>query len=225
MSDDDEDKLRKAVQDFKSGLTVVPDDDPQALAEKAPKDWRPTRLEWAGVPKKHRRQVLAGLKDCEALRHARAFMEAPPERWSILVLGGPRGVGKTQAAAWALGEVSSGRFLKSDELSRIGAYNKEAQDKLKQPELLVVDDLGVEYADRKGFLFALVDALIDTRYADERRTIITTNMRAKDYEAIVDGKTVKIEGFASRYGERVADRIREAGRFVELKGRSFRGRQ
>jgi len=72
----------------------------------------------------------------------------------------------------------------------------------------VIDDFGVEYADQRGVLASIVDELIDRRYGDRRATIICTNLTATE--------------FRKRYGDRVADRLREAGRFRVISESSLR---
>ena len=76
--------------------------------------------------------------------------------------------------------------------------------------VLVVDDLGSEYNDAKGFFSALLDEVIDCRYGAKLPTVITTNLDSS--------------GFSARYGARVVDRIREAGRFINCGNTSLRGR-
>jgi DNA replication protein DnaC len=80
---------------------------------------------------------------------------------------------------------------------------------------MVIDDLGVEYLDKNGNFLQRLDELIDERYSNYRQTIITTNLNVK--------------AFKERYGERVADRIREGfefgGAFMELAESSMRVRK
>jgi DNA replication protein DnaC len=75
---------------------------------------------------------------------------------------------------------------------------------------LVIDDLGAEYSDSKGFFASLFDEVVNARYENMRPTILTTNL--------------DVEGFAARYGERIVDRIREAGRFLNCGAQSLRRR-
>src|SRR5262249_31101876 len=110
----------------------------------------------------------------------------------ITCLSGNPGVGKTIAACEWLLSRRSGLFVKAPSLARI--------DRAKVPGLLnahalVLDDLGVEYIDAKGFLSSLLDELIDHRYDLRLPTVITTNLDAA--------------AFKERYGARVIDRIRE----------------
>ena len=78
--------------------------------------------------------------------------------------------------------------------------------------VIVIDDLGVEYLDKNGYFSHRLDELIDERYSNYRKTVITTNLNAK--------------AFQTRYGARVADRIREGfkhgGAYVEIAMGSLR---
>jgi DNA replication protein DnaC len=96
-------------------------------------------------------------------------------------------------------------------LTRWNRFDDDAMATLERASALVVDDMGAEYMDDKGAFRSFVDGLMNARYADGLATVLTTNL---------NGQT-----FADRYGTRFADRLREAGRFVELRGTSMRGRQ
>ena len=61
--------------------------------------------------------------------------------------------------------------------------------------ILVIDDLGVEYIDKNGFFLSRLDELIDARWGNFKRTIITTNLNRKDFQ--------------DRYDQRITDRIRQ----------------
>lgn len=169
-----------------------------------------------GCPVKDLRRALDGdCSDTEALLAARQSVDL-----GILVLSGPRGVGKTTAAAWWLVQkrvrteflaTTSVRFIDAGLMSRWPRYDDAKMRELTRARALVIDDLGIEYTDTKGAFVSLFDEVVNNRYAAELPTLITTNLNAKS--------------FKERYGERVADRIREVGRFVELKGKSMRGAQ
>lgn len=72
-------------------------------------------------------------------------------------------------------------------------------------EVLVIDDLGTEMLNDRWH--AAFDALVDMRYV-KWRTVITTNLPAAEIRP--------------RYGDRIADRLNDAGAFVELRGASMR---
>ena len=171
-----------------------------------------------GVPEKDARAVAEmSLDETDAIKACKAAVEA---RDRIIVLAGPPGVGKTTAAGWLVSKalsphwhfdpLSSARFMTALELARISVYDDDAMAAVERPDLLVIDDVGAEYADAKGMFSTIIDGVVNARYARSLTTVITTNLNA----------TL----FRERYGERVIDRIRECGRFVELKGASMRKR-
>lgn len=167
--------------------------------------------------------VLSGhMDDTPAVQAARGCTD-------ILVLSGGVGTGKTVAACERIREYvyaiekwsplaqydTSPSFREAlpvwcsaCELARIDHFSALAVDQFKDVPLLVVDDLGSEYNDAKGFFAALLDEVIDNRYANKLATVITTNLNAA--------------GFADRYGSRVVDRLREAGRFISCGNASMR---
>lgn len=158
--------------------------------------WRPREL-------KHARSSMRTLACDVALAHD--FRDR-----CILVLEGPKGVGKTVAAArWALARPSITWFVSSSKFARTSRYtNGEKHDEWASSAGLVLDDLGREFIDAKGSFLVDLDELIDTRYAEMRPLIITTNCKA--------------EVFAERYGARIFDRVVEAGRWETIQGESLR---
>lgn len=169
-----------------------------------------------GIPLKEIQALCNGsLHETTAVRTLDAF--ARNETAELLVLSGPVGCGKTTAAARWLAAVETARscipcddplFLPVAQLERTSRYSEPAMARIERARALVLDDLGAEYLDDKGAFVALLDSVIDARYRNLRRTVITTNLHAPQ--------------FAARYGERSVDRIRERGRFVELCGESMR---
>jgi DNA replication protein DnaC len=132
-------------------------------------------------------------------------------RTGILVLAGPKGCGKTVAAArWALAQ-PIGKFplfVRAATFATSSRYGEEHRRFVDSPDL-VLDDLGAEYVDAKGSFLTDLDELVDTFYgAKRRRLLITTNIRVDD--------------FARRYGERITDRLRERGQWFESGGESLR---
>lgn len=128
----------------------------------------------------------------------------------MVCLSGNPGCGKTVAAADWLWRRLPGLFVKSARLARWERYDNEAMNRLLRCPRLVIDDLGTEFQDAKGNFMAILDELIDVRHDHSRPTVMTTNLDAA--------------AFKLRYGERIADRIREDGRFVSLSGGSMRKR-
>jgi hypothetical protein len=163
-----------------------------------------SRLTIAGVPER----VLVVAFDREPLETEaiKALRDALGKRPTIVVLSGGVGCGKSCAAAWWLGQ-HGGDWISAGDLSKISPYEGGGTDRLRS-QRLVLDDLGVEYLDAKGFLQATLDGVIDHRYANMLPTVITTNLSAAEFKA--------------RYGKRVEDRIREAGAFVVITSPSLR---
>lgn len=138
-------------------------------------------------------------------------MEALADPHLLTCLSGNPGNGKTVAAAsWLYGR-SVGLFVKAAAMARWERYDQRQMARLLGARALVLDDLGTEYADAKGNFAALFDELLDYRYDHGLPLVVTTNLDA--------------EAFKERYGERIADRIREVGRFVSLGNESLRSRK
>lgn len=119
----------------------------------------------------------------------------------ILVLAGAPGKGKTFAAARWVSDVAKqaktamfiqAQKLASDLYSNDGRANwRTAEDS----QALVIDDLGSEHAS--DAFKSQLESLVDSRVTNKRRTAITTNLEAKEFEA--------------KYGPRVGRRVKEFG--------------
>jgi len=185
-------------------------------------------LENAAVPPRVASLIISGGFSMNgAIEAATSFVGES----GMLVLSGAAGCGKTFAAGWLvhreirnqaeLSELNDSecwvprqrpryQFVTTARLSRMSQYDEKTVDALESVPLLIIDDVGAEYADAKGYFASMFDALINARYANQLRTVLTTNLTGRQ--------------FKERYGERIADRIREAGRFVELDSASLRGK-
>lgn len=172
---------------------------------------RLAQLEADGVPRKD----LGPLSELDVTAACAAITAAG--NFSILVLSGPPGVGKTTAGVWWLrtGIFDSARkatrrrrFVDASQLTTWSRYDEDRMADLERASALVIDELGVEYDDKTGAGRSMVDAILNRRYAAELPTVITTNLNAAE--------------FTTRYGERIVDRIREAGEFHEIVGESLR---
>lgn len=167
-----------------------------------------------GTPAKDVRLIQAGeIRDTPARR---ALAPKSGVEYALIVLSGNTGCGKTTAASeWVLGgdggmPGAGSLFVKAAALARWDCYDVEQMDRLLLAPRLVIDDLGVEYMDAKGRFLSVLTEVIDVRYDAARPTVITTGLSAADFKA--------------RYRERIADRIREVGLFIDLDGNSLRGR-
>lgn len=114
----------------------------------------------------------------------------------IVVLSGPVGTGKSLAAlGWLMSAPDPVLYLQASGLTEIRPWAKKPWVGRRS---IVVDDLGTEHKAAAG----LVDELV--LYVHGRRNatlVLTTNLLAHD--------TPERQGFNSRYGARVARRIRE----------------
>lgn len=96
------------------------------------------------------------------------------------------------------------------------AFSSRGDDwlrKMSEPgKLLGVDDMGTEFIrdSDQSWGLSVWDDFIDFRYRNSMPTIITTNLTADE--------------FVRRYGERITDRIREWGHFIEAGGDNLRKR-
>jgi DNA replication protein DnaC len=153
----------------------------------------------------------------EGVQAVKAWQSRSASDW-CLVLSGPPGVGKSIAAAWWLAHEARDRrdvpnafpcWWTAGKLARVSGYDGTI-DRVGKVGPLVIDDLGTEYGDANGYWYSRLDELLDQRYSNNRRTILTTNLNASE--------------FRERYGERIVDRIREATThaFVGLEGASLR---
>lgn len=163
-----------------------------------------TRASMAGLPALALEAIQAGLRDTLALRTVREWVSG---EGLILVLSGGPGVGKTCAAAWALWK-KPGIFVKAPRLVDRSAERDSLVSQARAVPLLVVDDLGTEYLDPKGWAAGEIEGVLVDRFDQKRRTLITCNLAPED--------------MAARYGARVADRIQGGGRFNLIPGRSLR---
>lgn len=104
-----------------------------------------------------------------------------------------------------------GKFIAAADLTRVTGFDSTKEwGALASAHLLVLDDVGAEYVDGKGWSTSALHKLVCERYDACLRTVITSNLTA--------------DAFKKQYGERVADRIRESGRVVSLGGKSRRSR-
>lgn len=163
--------------------------------------------------------TLNCMKETKATTAIDSFLETTEEAW-CLVLAGPKGCGKSTAAGKYLAETTKPnvksppnniRWWTSSRISRVSGYDTQLE-KIMAEKIIVIDDLGVEYLDKNGYFNHRLDELIDERYSNYRKTVITTNLNSGDFQA--------------RYGARVADRIREGfkhgGAYIEIELGSLR---
>lgn len=165
-----------------------------------------------------RAAVEAGLDETEATKALNDW-DARPALWCCLIIGGV-GAGKSTAAgahviAVGVREAECGEYsrrpvwVRAVEAARLSGFGDDAAERFaawRRAPLLVLDDLGTEMLT--PVWQQTLDDVLDHRYQHSLRTIITTNLKADDFKA--------------RYGERIADRIRQDGMVRELAASSLR---
>lgn len=151
--------------------------------------------------------LLEAPREEPAILAARRFLANP--RCLFLTLAGPRGRGKTSAAAWACYQ-RRGRFVDAHDLVRAGTFDRALWTALEQAPLLALDELGTEHANDsfRADLFGL----LNKRQGNLRQTIIATNLDAAAFKA----------RYLSGPLERLEDRLRAHGEWVNLPGESMR---
>lgn len=143
------------------------------------------------------------------------------ERGATAVFSGPPGTGKTHLAiAAAMVVMQSGTALYTNALDLVrmvrdtwrrdsGTTESAVLNKLASVDLLVIDEVGVQYGT-EGEQVILFDVL-NRRYRDLMPTIVLTNLGVK--------------GMKESLGERSFDRLREGGVWVAFDWESYRGRR
>lgn len=147
----------------------------------------------------------------------------PPTRPTIVVLSGGVGTGKSCAAVlWAIRRHA--RFLAADAFARLSPYSA-AWDVYANWPAIVLDDLGREFLDQRGFFQSSLDSLVDRRYSRALDMLITTNLRGKRRNPEKPVTPDDPPQFAERCGARVVDRLKEVGKFLTVAGPSLRPRR
>lgn len=149
------------------------------------------------------------IEECDAMKAAREWMSTGG---GTLLLAGSPGTGKTVAATWCVREVCQGGevgyFRRATEIARLSSFDSGAEeiDRLRDCALLVVDDLGSE--NMTGHARGLLFEILDHRHESYLRTVITTNLKRAEIR--------------EKLGDRLIDRVIQAGKAVWLEGVSKR---
>lgn len=206
------------------------------------------RMGAARVPERYRHCTLDSFETSfngadpslsRAYSVARNFAEAYPvdTAGKGLLFVGSIGVGKTHLATGILQRLVRERGVKGlfcdyrELLKQIqNSYNRQVEVtelELLQPvfnaEVLVIDDLGAQKPN--DWVWDTVALILNTRYNENRSTIITTNYPdgAAGSGALTDAQRAAREPtLGDRIGDRMRSRLSEMCVRVEMKGQDFR---
>ncbi len=187
-------------------------------------------------------------KDHESIRKARflagRFVEEYPTDKTGLLFVGSVGVGKTHLAVGIIKDLMREKgirclFCDYRELLKSiqNSYNPQVQAtemEILQPvfdaEVLVLDELGAVRSTE--WVFDTVNYVLNSRYNENKTTIITTNFPDKaEQEKFEDhdprsysaaDRAARRETLGDRIGERMRSRLHEMCKKVELEGPDFR---
>src|SRR2546427_1539902 len=163
------------------------------------------------------------------------FVEEYPVDDTGLLLIGRIGVGKTHLAVGIIKELIHSKgigclFYDYRELlkqiqnsynSSVQATELEVLRPVFEAEVLVLDELGA--VKPTEWVWDTVSLILNTRYNDNRTTIITTNFDDKPAGAIGGPRgAARDETLGDRIGERMRSRLHEMCRIIKMEGRDFR---
>lgn len=178
------------------------------------------------------RRSLAGAR----LAAGRFVEEYPIEKAGLLFIG-PIGVGKTHLAVSIIHELVRSKgvpclFCDYRELLKEiqNSYNPTVQAtelEILRPvfeaEVLVLDELGA--VKPTEWVWDTVSHILNTRYNDQRTTIITTNFSDQPAGQLSGPRgSAREETLGDRIGERMRSRLHEMCRIVQMEGSDFRQR-
>jgi DNA replication protein DnaC len=196
----------------------------------------------AGIPARYQECNLSGYQT-EGLQRGAASAKVAAEKFVLhypldkggLLLVGPSGVGKTHLAVAILKELVLQKGIAClfsdyrDLLKQIqNSYNPSVQvtelDLLRpvfQTEVLVLDDLGA--VKPTEWVWDTVSVILNTRYNDNRTTIITTNFMDGPAAGLAGPRgAAREETLGDRIGERMRSRLCEMCRVVNLNAPDYR---
>lgn len=189
-------------------------------ARRATEDIPKAFLAAGAAPRDVRLWQRGGYSETEALKAARELLAAPGDR-PFLVLAGTVGSGKTCGATLTLLEAAAAkerwterdtpRFWNAAAVALgalLGKAGEEVLEEAIRAPVLVIEDLGAESMVGADVWLSMLGVVVDARYRAEAITIITTNL---DMAAL-----------RKRYGERVADRLRQCARLKGTEAASMR---
>src|SRR5579884_2364598 len=178
----------------------------------------------------HRHLAPARMAACK-------FVEEYPLDSTGLLLIGSIGVGKTHLAVGIIRELILSKgipclFYDYRELLKqiqnsyndsVKATELEVLRPVFETEVLVLDELGA--VKPTEWVWDTVSLILNTRYNDNRTTIITTNFDDQPAGTIAGPRAAtREEPLGDRIGERMRSRLHEMCRKVEMRGDDFRAK-
>jgi DNA replication protein DnaC len=167
---------------------------------------------------------------------ASKFVEQYPLDKTGLLLIGPSGAGKTHLAVAILKELTVKKGIPSlfcdyrDLLKQIqNSYNPSVEvtelellSPVFQTEVIVLDDLGAVVPT--GWVWDTVSVILNTRYNENRTTIITTNFQDGPAAGVASTRSAERQAttLGDRIGERMRSRLCEMCRVVDLDAPDYR---
>ena len=163
------------------------------------------------------------------------FGEEYPVDSTGLLLIGPIGVGKTHLAVGIIREliVSKGiaclfydyrellKEIQNSYNSSVQATELEVLRPVFESEVLALDELGA--VKPTEWVWDTVSLILNTRYNNNKTTIITTNFDDKPAGVLAGPRAAaREETLGDRIGERMRSRLHEMCRIVKLEGEDFR---
>ena len=201
-----------------------------------------TLLAAARIPKRYEHCELSNFEfdgPHRALASSRLaackFVEEYPVDSTGLLLIGSIGVGKTHLAVGIIKELVLSKniaclFYDYRELLKQiqNSYNDSVKatelDVLRpvfDTEVLVLDELGA--VKPTEWVWDTVSLILNTRYNDNRTTIITTNFDDRPAAAVAGPRgAAREETLGDRIGERMRSRLHEMCRIIKMEGEDFR---
>ncbi|MGZ4836494.1 MAG: ATP-binding protein [Terriglobales bacterium] len=206
-------------------------------------------LEQARIPRRYEHCELSNFEIMNghapalssALMASKRFVaEYPVERAGLLIIG-PIGVGKTHLAVGVIKEIIAKgipclfydyrellKEIQNSYNASVAVTEMQVLRPVFETELLVLDELGA--VKPTEWVWDTVSHILNTRYNDERTTIITTNFKdlppskgdVEEGERARAFRASREETLGDRIGERMRSRLHEMCKVVKMEGEDFR---